>query len=70
MAAAESSEPKDLERAKRTPMSGKFRNRVKSWLGWEHNPPQAIVYNPEGPHLTFEDINEVNSKLPNMPSAP
>ena len=42
-------------------------SRIKCW---EHNPPHAIGYHPKSSHLAAEDINEVNSKLPNMLFAP
>ena len=61
---AESWKSDDSERSEKRPTAISKQNRTK---GWEHNPPQAIVYDPRSPHLTIEDINEVNSKLSNNP---
>lgn len=53
----------DSKRSDKTPAFSK-QSRLKCW---EHSPPQAIVYDPSSPHLTVEEINEINSKLSNNP---
>ncbi|CAD6587514.1 MAG: hypothetical protein ASARMPREDX12_002917 [Alectoria sarmentosa] len=57
MTSAESRTSGDSERSeKRATFS---RRRIRSW---EHNPPQALVYEQGSPHLAVEEINEVNKE--------
>lgn len=39
------------------------KRRLESWLGWEHHPPQTLVYEQGNRHLAVEEINEFNSNL-------